>query len=422
MLDKFLKFVKKDTYRNNSFRTLNNTHITFGKLNHRQELVEFDCCEENDFISGKQLKVRQKFDEDGNVIEQRMYDKFTEKPLSNNEGVYGWRIENTHSINKTMYLNSTFSVDDNIYGYAIVEISHTNVDGKTCEIRKYFNKLYEPVTCEQGYHKLEILNIQEDNDRLQQIACYDSLGKPVNCKEGFHKQNCEIVEKVANENQIIFSFVDSDNKPTIHKELQYYKRVETYSKTDAYLISCSYHDTDDSLINCKEGYAKMKIKQNTSFFTYFYYPFCDHKKKRYYDSNDKKVNIKLAYNGHQYQAYKIVTSLSDDKMYSIYDTKSRRLYKYFWRYSHITIIPILTLALLVCSLYLIISELLKFLIRSANRKKKELSKCPIIIVKELNEFENGAWPLKDFDIEPGTWVIRWNDWNYILEESCISKF
>lgn len=422
LIDKFLKFIKKDTYRNNSFKTLNNTHITSGKLNHRQELVEFDCCEDNDFISGKQLKVRQKFDEDGNVIEQRMYDKFTEMPLSNSEGVYGWRIENSHSVNKTMYLNSTFSVDDNIYGYAIVEISHTNVDGKTCEIRKYFNKLYEPVTCEQGYHKLEILNIQEDNDRLQQIACYDSLGKPVNCNEGFHKQNCEIVEKVANENQIIFSFVDSDNKPTIHKELQYYKRVETYSKTDASLISCSYHDTDDSLINCKEGYAKMKLKQNTSIFTYFYYPFCDHIKKRYYDSDDKKVNIKLAYNGHQYQAYKIVTSLSDDKMYSIYDTKSRRLYKYFWRYSHIMIIPILTLALLVCSLYLIISELLKFLIRRANRKKKELSKCPIIIVKELNEFGNGAWPLKDFDIEPGTWVIRWNDWNYTLEENCISEF
>ena len=376
--------------------------------------------------------VQNIYNNEGEITEQRMIDRNTRIPICNSEGEYGWKITSLkssnlgNSVRKVNSLNSNYDIENNKFGYATEETTSFVRDGYNCLETRYFNKSGDPVLCNEKYHKCVECAILEGNDSYKTIEYFDCYDNPTNCADGYHKQNCEIVDQTDSEAKIVISFIDAEGKPAISKKFGYHKHIEFHSRSQGYINEQSFWDTNDNLITCEEGFAKIKVKRRTSYSTYFYYPFCDHEIIRFYDKNDEKTEISYNHLGKEYKAYKLIRSFNNECVFSIFDKKNKRVYirnRFDWKYSYLIIIPILTFILL--SAYILYWTFSKIVIMPIKRMLHRIKKqdvYSVIIINELNETVEGFCPLKTFGIKPGTWILKWNDWHYSMDENVAESF
>lgn len=427
------KAVEKHTlHRVNSYRICNSEETIHCVLNSRFEIYENILNEDNDFIPGTPLIVQNIYNNEGEITEQRMIDRNTRIPICNSEGEYGWKITSLkssnlgNSVRKVNSLNSNYDIENNKFGYATEETTSFVRDGCNCLETRYFNKSGDPVLCNEKYHKCVECAILEGNDSYKTIEYFDCYDNPTNCADGYHKQNCEIADQTDSEAKIVISFIDAEGKPAISKKFGYHKHIEFHSISQGYINEQSFWDTNDNLITCEEGYAKIKVKRRTSYSTYFYYPFCDHEIIRFYDKNDGKTEISYNHLGKEYKAYKLIRSFNNECVFSIYDKKNKRVYirnRFDWKYSYLIIIPILTFILL--SAYILYWPFRKIIVMPIKRmlyRNKKHDVYSVIIINELNETVEGFCPLKTFGIKPGTWILKWNDWHYSMDENVAESF
>ena len=427
------KAVEKHTlHRVNSYRICNSEETIHCVLNSRFEIYENILNEDNDFIPGTPLIVQNIYNNEGEITEQRMIDRNTRIPICNNEGEYGWKITSLkssnlgNSVRKVSSLNSIYDIENNKFGYATEETTSFVRDGYNCLETRYFNKSGDPVLCNEKYHKCVECAILEGNDSYKTIEYFDCYDNPTNCADGYHKQNCEIADQTDSEAKIVISFIDAEGKPAISKKFGYHKHIEFHSISQGYIKEQSFWDTNDNLITCEEGYAKIKVKRRTSYSTYFYYPFCDYEIIRFYDKNDGKTEISYNHLGKEYKAYKLIRSFNNECVFSIYDKKNKRVYirnRFDWKYSYLIIIPILTFILL--SAYILYWPFRKIIVMPIKRmlyRNKKHDVYSVIIINELNETVEGFCPLKTFGIKPGTWILKWNDWHYSMDENVAESF
>lgn len=423
---------KHTLHRVNSYRICNSEETIHCVLNSRFEIYENIFNEDNDFIPGTPLIVQNIYNNEGEITEQRMIDRNTRIPICNSEGEYGWKITSLkssnlgNSVRKVNSLNSNYDIENNKFGYATEETTSFVRDGYNCLETRYFNKSGDPVLCNEKYHKCVECAILEGNDSYKTIEYFDCYDNPTNCADGYHKQNCEIVDQTDSEAKIVISFIDAEGKPAISKKFGYHKHIEFHSKSQGYINEQSFWDTNDNLITCEEGFAKIKVKRRTSYSTYFYYPFCDHEIIRFYDKNDEKTEISYNHLGKEYKAYKLIRSFNNECVFSIFDKKNKRVYirnRFDWKYSYLIIIPILTFILL--SAYILYWTFSKIVIMPIKRMLHRIKKqdvYSVIIINELNETVEGFCPLKTFGIKPGTWILKWNDWHYSMDENVAESF
>lgn len=427
------KAVEKHTlHRVNSYRICNSEETIHCVLNSRFEIYENILNEDNDFIPGTPLIVQNIYNNEGEITEQRMIDRNTRIPICNSEGEYGWKITSLkssnlgNSVRKVNSLNSNYDIENNKFGYATEETTSFVRDGCNCLETRYFNKSGDPVLCNEKYHKCVECAILEGNDSYKTIEYFDCYDNPTNCADGYHKQNCEIADQTDSEAKIVISFIDAEGKPAISKKFGYHKHIEFHSISQGYINEQSFWDTNDNLITCEKGYAKIKVKRRTSYSTYFYYPFCDHEIIRFYDKNDGKTEISYNHLGKEYKAYKLIRSFNNECVFSIYDKKNKRVYirnRFDWKYSYLIIIPILTFILL--SAYILYWPFRKIIVMPIKRmlyRNKKHDVYSVIIINELNETVEGFCPLKTFGIKPGTWILKWNDWHYSMDENVAESF
>ena len=427
------KAVEKHTlHRVNSYRICNSEGTIHCILNSRFEIYENILNEDNDFIPGTPLIVQNIYNNEGEITEQRMIDRNTRIPICNSEGEYGWKITSLkssnlgNSVRKVSSLNSNYDIENNKFGYATEETTPFVRDGYNCLETRYFNKSGDPVLCNEKYHKCVECVILEGNDSYKTIEYFDCYDNPTNCADGYHKQNCEIVDQTDSEAKIVISFIDAEGKPAISKKFGYHKHIEFHSRSQDYINEQSFWDTNDNLITCEEGFAKIKVKRRTSYSTYFYYPFCEHEIIRFYDKNDEKTEISYNHLGKEYKAYKLIRSFNNECVFSIFDKKNKRVYirnRFDWKYSYLIIIPILTFILL--SAYILYWTFRKIVIMPIKRMLHRIKKqdvYSVIIINELNETVEGFCPLKTFGIKPGTWILKWNDWHYSMDENVAESF
>ena len=423
---------KHTLHRVNSYRICNSEETIHCVLNSRFEIYENIFNEDNDFIPGTPLIVQNIYNNEGEITEQRMIDRNTRIPICNSEGEYGWKITSLkssnlgNSVRKVNSLNSNYDIENNKFGYATEETTSFVRDGYNCLETRYFNKSGDPVLCNEKYHKCVECAILEGNDSYKTIEYFDCYDNPTNCADGYHKQNCEIVDQTDSEAKIVISFIDAEGKPAISKKFGYHKHIEFHSRSQGYINEQSFWDTNDNLITCEEGFAKIKVKRRTSYSTYFYYPFCDHEIIRFYDKNDEKTEISYNHLGKEYKAYKLIRSFNNECVFSIFDKKNKRVYirnRFDWKYSYLIIIPILTFILL--SAYILYWTFSKIVIMPIKRMLHRIKKqdvYSVIIINELNETVEGFCPLKTFGIKPGTWILKWNDWHYSMDENVAESF
>lgn len=423
---------KHTLHRVNSYRICNSEETIHCVLNSRFEIYENIFNEDNDFIPGTPLIVQNIYNNEGEITEQRMIDRNTRIPICNSEGEYGWKITSLkssnlgNSVRKVNSLNSNYDIENNKFGYATEETTSFVRDGYNCLETRYFNKSGDPVLCNEKYHKCVECAILEGNDSYKTIEYFDCYDNPTNCADGYHKQNCEIVDQTDSEAKIVISFIDVEGKPAISKKFGYHKHIEFHSRSQGYINEQSFWDTNDNLITCEEGFAKIKVKRRTSYSTYFYYPFCDHEIIRFYDKNDEKTEISYNHLGKEYKAYKLIRSFNNECVFSIFDKKNKRVYirnRFDWKYSYLIIIPILTFILL--SAYILYWTFSKIVIMPIKRMLHRIKKqdvYSVIIINELNETVEGFCPLKTFGIKPGTWILKWNDWHYSMDENVAESF
>lgn len=423
---------KHTLHRVNSYRICNSEETIHCVLNSRFEIYENIFNEDNDFIPGTPLIVQNIYNNEGEITEQRMIDRNTRIPICNSEGEYGWKITSLkssnlgNSVRKVNSLNSNYDIENNKFGYATEETTSFVRDSYNCLETRYFNKSGDPVLCNEKYHKCVECAILEGNDSYKTIEYFDCYDNPTNCADGYHKQNCEIVDQTDSEAKIVISFIDAEGKPAISKKFGYHKHIEFHSRSQGYINEQSFWDTNDNLITCEEGFAKIKVKRRTSYSTYFYYPFCDHEIIRFYDKNDEKTEISYNHLGKEYKAYKLIRSFNNECVFSIFDKKNKRVYirnRFDWKYSYLIIIPILTFILL--SAYILYWTFSKIVIMPIKRMLHRIKKqdvYSVIIINELNETVEGFCPLKTFGIKPGTWILKWNDWHYSMDENVAESF
>lgn len=427
------KAVEKHTlHRVNSYRICNSEETIHCVLNSRFEIYENILNEDNDFIPGTPLIVQNIYNNEGEITEQRMIDRNTRIPICNSEGEYGWKITSLkssnlgNSVRKVNSLNANYDIENNKFGYATEETTSFVRDGYNCLETIYFNKSGDPVLCNEKYHKCVECAILEGNDSYKTIEYFDCYDNPTNCADGYHKQNCEIVDQTDSEAKIVISFIDAEGKPAISKKFGYHKHIEFHSRSQGYINEQSFWDTNDNLITCEEGFAKIKVKRRTSYSTYFYYPFCDHEIIRFYDKNDEKTEISYNHLGKKYKAYKLIRSFNNECVFSIYDKKNKRVYirnRFDWKYSYLIIIPILTFILLSANiLYWPFRKIIIMPIKRMLYRNKKQDVYSVIIINELNETVEGFCPLKTFGIKPGTWILKWNDWHYSMDENVAESF
>lgn len=427
------KAVEKHTlHRVNSYRICNSEETIHCVLNSRFEIYENILNEDNDFIPGTPLIVQNIYNNEGEITEQRMIDRNTRIPICNSEGEYGWKITSLkssnlgNSVRKVNSLNSNYDIENNKFGYATEETTSFVRDGYNCLETRYFNKSGDPVLCNEKYHKCVECAILEGNDSYKTIEYFDCYDNPTNCADGYHKQNCEIVDQTDSEAKIVISFIDAEGKPAISKKFGYHKHIEFHSRSQGYINEQSFWDTNDNLITCEEGFAKIKVKRRTSYSTYFYYPFCDHEIIRFYDKNDEKTEISYNHLGKKYKAYKLIRSFNNECVFSIYDKKNKSVYirnRFDWKYSYLIIIPILTFILLSANiLYWPFRKIIIMPIKRMLYRNKKQDAYSVIIINELNETVEGFCPLKTFGIKPGTWILKWNDWHYSMDENVAESF
>lgn len=414
-------------YKNKKEKHIAEVKKIKGLLNHRYELVKVYHEEDNEYICNTPLTVRKKYDIDGNVVEELLYDVNDKSPICDESGAYGWRLND----NKIEYLGGNAEIANNKYGYAIIEYSSTVHEGESCSVTAYYDKDYKPIVCKEGYHK-KIETTDPSYDELcKQIYYFDSNEEPCDCLDGYARQLFEEEKVNEDEVKIIVSFWGVDSTPRLNKGLGYHKREQIISistRKDPMEICRSFKDENDILVNVHEGFAKQTCKRYDSFWTLFYYPFTDYKVIRFYDEKDKKVDADFAINGKNYHAYKFVVPLDASSFFKVARSDGKTLYlnhSLLWKFVNIIWIPIvLVLVFMVSPIYLLYQRLSHLC-----RSKYESAPESVTIIRVTEIFEripNGEGfvqaPIRQYDVEEGSWIVKWNNWLYEPNQDVATKF
>lgn len=399
-----------------------------GLLNHRYEFVKIYCDENNDYIPKTSLTVRRKYDIDGNIVEELLYNINDESPICDESGAYGWRVID----NKIEYLGKNAEIANNEYGYAIVEYSTAEYEGESYSVTTYYDKDCKPtVNRKEGYHKKIESTDSLYDDLCKQIYYYDSKKEQCDCVDGYARQLFEAETINEDEVKIIVSFWGADDTPRINKGLGFHQREQIISRStgnDLIEIHRSFKDENGILINGHEGFAKKTCKRYDSIWTLFYYPFTDYKVICFYDENDKKVDIDFAVNGKNYHAYKFVVSLDVSTSFKVASSDGKTLYlnhSLLWKFINIIWIPlVLALVFMVSPLYLLYQRLSR-LCRSKYESVPE--SATIIRITEIFEsVQNGERfmqaPIRQYDVEEGSWIVKWNNWLYDPNQDVATTF
>lgn len=401
--------------------------IIKGLLNHRYELVKVYHEEDNEYICNTPLTVRKKYDIDGNVVAELLYDIYDKSPICDESGAYGWRLND----NKMEYLGENAEIANNKYGYAIIESSSTVHEGEPCSVTAYYDKDYKPIVCKEGYHKKIETTAPSYDDLCKQIYYFDSNEEPCDCQDGYARQLFEEEKIYEDEVKIIVSFWGVDSTPRLNKGLGYHKREQIISistRKEPMEICRSFKDENDILVNVHEGFAKQTCKRYDSFWTLFYYPFTDYKVIRFYDEKDKKVDVDFAINGKNYHAYKFVVSLDASSSFKVARSDGKTLYlnhSLLWKFVNIIWIPIvLVLMFMVSPIYLLYQRLSRLC-----RSKYESAPESVTIIRVTEIFEripNGEGfvqaPIRQYDVEEGSWIVKWNNWLYDPNQDVATTF
>lgn len=401
--------------------------IIKGRLNHRYELVKVYHEEDNEYICNTPLTVRKKYDIDGNVVAELLYDIYDKSPICDESGAYGWRLND----NKIEYLGENAEIANNKYGYAIIESSSTVHEGEPCSVTAYYDKDYKPIVCKEGYHKKIETTDPSYDDLCKQIYYFDSNEEPCDCQDGYARQLFEEEKINEDEVKIIVSFWGVDSTPRLNKGLGYHKREQIISistRKEPMEICRSFKDENDILVNVHEGFAKQTCKRYDSFWTLFYYPFTDYKVIRFYDEKDKKVDVDFAINGKNYHAYKFVVSLDASSSFKVARSDGKTLYlnhSLLWKFVNIIWIPIvLVLVFMVSPIYLLYQRLSRLC-----RSKYESAPESVTIIRVTEIFEripNGEGfvqaPIRQYDVEEGSWIVKWNNWLYDPNQDVATTF
>lgn len=397
-----------------------------GLLNHRYEFVKIYCDENNDYINNTPLTVRRKYDVDGNVVMQLLYDIDDRLPICDDCGAYGWRVND----NKIEYLGNNSEIANNKYGYAIVEYSSEVLEGISYTLTTYYDKNYVPAICEDGYHK-KLETDPSIDDLCKQVYFYDCYNEQCDCVNGYARQFFEEENIKENVAKITVSFWGSDGTPRINKECGFHKREQIISMPtgkEPIEICRSFKDENGRLVNAHEGFAKRTCKRYDSLWTLFYYPFVDYTIIRHYDENDKKVDIDVNINGKVDKAYKLIVSLDSSSLFKVTRSDGGTLYRdnsLFWKSVNIIWMPpVLMLVFIASPIFLFFKWL--YGLCKPKRKSSSESVTIIRIAEILEKVQNGdkhvQAPIRQFDVDEGHWIVRWNNWLYDSNQDVVTTF
>jgi hypothetical protein len=418
---KVLGFIKKKEREQKGVEK--ETLLLNGVINHRRDLVKIFCDKNNEYIADTPLTVRRKYDIDGNVVEELLYDKYDKDAICDEDGVYGWHVEYdliTGLKRKMSFLGKSGNVTNNRYNYAIVKYSFEEYEGEKYFATSYYDENSKKTICENGYHKRLETDSPYNDDLCKQIIFLNCFEKPSDCNHGYHKQ--VFYDDQDNKRRIV-SFFNSELQPVINKDRGFHRREELFSD-DGLLLCRSYLNEVEHLVNVGDGFAKQKIKRYDSFKTLFYYPFIDHDVIRFYDDKEQKVNVE--YKG--YIGYKFLEPTNDIALIKVENSKGKIIYwnkSLLWRCINIVWVPLaIALILIIYPLYSLFNWLYNLCLPKQAAIPESASIIRIAqIFDDVPQGESSIQaPIRQYDVEEGCWIIRWNNWSYNCSQDTATEF
>lgn len=401
-------------------------------INHVFQAKEIIYGKDNDFIPGIPVRVKYSYNIAGDVIEYRFFDIGSEKSIPNENGDYGYQIET----NKVKSLDENGKCSKNRHPYAIIVRNEIIYQGEECEEESYFDENNKAVLCELGYHRIVLgqplsgndykigpfLSVY-DNELYRFAEFFDCDNNPCDCVDGYSKRQPQREQKNDAETTITVSFWGADGTRRINKELGFHKREQVISIDKGMEISRCFKDENDRLINVREGFAKQTCKLYDSLWNYFHYPFCDYKVIRFYDKDNKKVDVDWGVNKQKYHAYKYVISLDWSCLLKVKKASRQTLRRDLLRYLNAIWIPFY-IVLLVVYPFLFLFKWLFHVLKPKN--KVSLDYASIIRIEQVfDNVSNGRGsivsPSKSIGLSDGNWIVRWNHWYYNKEDNEMAK-
>lgn len=399
-------------------------------INHQFQAKEIIFGEDNDFIPGRPVRVKYRYNIAGDVIECRFFDIGAELSIPDEDGDYGYQIERNKITGeiRTKMLDRNGKCSKNKHPYAIIARNKIICQGEESDEEAYYDENNKPVLCDLGYHRIvswqpgsgnaykidPFLSVFDD-ELYRFVEYYDCENKPCDCVNGYSKQLPKREQINDTETKITVSFLGADGSRRINKERGFHKREQVISTDKEMMeISRSFKDENDKLINVKEGFAKQTCKRYDSLRTYFHYPFCDYKVIRFYDKDNNKIDVDYGVNNQTYHAYKYVISLDWSYLFKVKKTSKQTLRRDLYRYLYAIWIPFYIILLVLFPFYI----LFNWLYRMFKPKKNVSSEYTSIIRIEqiFDKVSKGrdsiVAPSKSIGIVDGCWIVKWNNWVY----------
>ena len=399
-------------------------------INHQFQAKEIIFGKDNGFIPGTPVRVKYKYNIAGDVIEYRFFDIGSEMSIPDEDGDFGYQIDTNKVTGEicTKLLDRNGKCSKNKHSYAIIVRNKIICQGEESDEEAYYDENNKPVLCELGYHrsvswklgsgnayKMDPLFSFFDDELYRFVEYFGCDNKPCDCVYEYSKQQPKREQINDTEIKITVSFWGADGSRRINKELGFHKREQVLSTDKEMMeISRSFKDEKDNLINVREGFAKQTCKLYDSLWTYFRYPFSDHKVIRFYDRDNKKVDVNFGVNKQTYHAYKYVISLDWSHLFKVKKASRQTLHRDWFRYLNTIWIPFYVVLLVVFPFYILFKRFYSMF----KPKKNVLPRLTSIIKVEqvFDKISKGrdsiVAPSKSLGVVDGCWIVKWNNWVY----------
>lgn len=399
-------------------------------INHQFQAKEIIFGKENGFIPGTPVRVKYKYNIAGDVIEYRFFDIGAEMSIPDEDGDFGYQIDTNKVTGEicTKLLDRNGKCSKNKHSYAIIVRNKIICQGEESDEEAYYDENNKPVLCELGYHRIVSWKLGSGNaykmdplfsvfdDELYRFVEYFGCdNKPCDCVYGYSKQQPQKEQKNDTEIKITVSFWGADGSRRINKELGFHKREQIISTDKEMMeISRSFKDENDNLINVREGFAKQTCKLYDSLWTYFRYPFSDHKVIRFYDRDNKKVDVNFGVNNQTYHAYKYVISLDWSHLFKVKKAYRQTLHRDLFRYLNTIWIPFYIVLLVVFPFYILFKRLYCKIKppKKVSSRNTSIIKIEQVFDKVSKGRDSIVAPSKSLGVVDGCWIVKWNNWVY----------
>lgn len=395
-------------------------------INHKFQATEIIYGENNSYTQTP-IRVKYKFNLEGDVIEYRLFVIETSLPVADDNGDYGYRQYTNKDSGEIISINldKEGNCSRNNHSYAIMVRKNDLHQGQECVVTTYFDEANQPVLSELGYHKIIESSLVGDDELNFNAFLFDTDGKPCNCIYGYSQQCFE--QEIIGEERVkrTISFVGEDGAPKINTFLGFHKREQIFDSQSE--ISRCYYDEKGNLINVSDGFAKQTFKTCNSFSTLLRYPFDDHCVVRFYDQQNRKVEVDFMAGGKTYHGYKFILSSDNSSIFKVINAQGKTLYNdttIMWKYIYILAVPLMLI--IMCPVFLL-SQFYKKLFKKKSKQAIINNPCPIIKVAQVyNEVPEGNSPViapaKSIGLKEGYWIVEWNDWTYKNDYDTIDEF